>query len=114
MNDVEAGVVCRFRYTDGQWYGGRVVAVQEGQAHVDFLTPTRDFMLREGASLPLPALQAWPRRTPLLTSLAPGTCLLACPRQVCTPPPLGPSILHLRRSALNVQQSKAPFYSVMV
>lgn len=58
-----------------------MVAVEEGQAHVDFLTPTRDFMLREGALLPLPALQAWPRRAPLLTSLAPGTCVLACARQ---------------------------------
>eukprot|EP00884_Botryococcus_braunii_P022904 jgi/Botrbrau1/9298/Bobra.0111s0023.1 len=75
------GSLVRFRYTDGQWYCGLVLSIGGGRVRLSFSTPTRDFMLREGAHVPLASLKPWRRTGPPLSSLPSGTRILACPRE---------------------------------
>ncbi|KAK9821841.1 hypothetical protein WJX74_003266 [Apatococcus lobatus] len=49
--------LCRFRYTDGQWYRGRVLSQADDIACVEFQYPTRAFMLEAKQEIPLASLQ---------------------------------------------------------
>ncbi|KAK9859798.1 hypothetical protein WJX84_001592 [Apatococcus fuscideae] len=68
---------CRFRYTDGRWYRGRVVSQSGETARVEFSHPTQAFM--RGTQLDLPAACLQPAQPPQLLSLslAAGTRVLA-------------------------------------